>query len=797
MGWSVALSSDGNTAVAGAPFDSQGGAVYVYTRSHGAWSQQGPKLVGNGAAGAADLGTSVALSADGNTAIVGGSTDNGGSDQGVGAVWVFTRANGVWNQQGAKLVGAGAVAGSHLGYSVAVSADGNTAIAGGPGDRIGFSPDLTTGPPPIAGGAWVFTRDSSGAWHPQGNPLLGNDASGFAGQGRSVALSSDGNTALVGGDWDSNTLGASWVFTRTGSVWSQQGHKLVGTGGSGVANQGYSVALSSDGNTAIVGGPSDSANGNFEGGPGAVWIFTRTSGVWTQQGQRLVGTGADESTGLGNTAAQGYSVALSGDGNTAMAGGPDENGGFATGIGAAWVFRRGPNGLWSQQGSKLVGSGSAPDNLTDGFDEGPREGSSVALSADGTTALIGGWDDSGLDGAAWPFALPHFTFTTPTAANGGTPFNFMVSVFDANYLLLPTYSGTVHFTSTDAAAALPADSTLSSGVRSLSATLNTGGSQTITATDTANPAVTGTSGAIAVTGTVPLVPPSPVSATIAAPSFTFVYTDPRGYHDLNVVDILVNNFLDGRHACYLAYIVAQNTLILVDDGGDAGGPYAGNVALGNSAPIHNSQCSVNLVSASGSANNLTLVVSIAFTGSFAGDKILYLSAGDVAGNNSGWQPLGVVRAPGGTQTTTTAVVSMSPNRGTGLGPNPFTFNWSDTLGYQDLGVENILINSALDGRHACYLAFSRPGNVLYLEDDNGDGLLPGQSLAASGSVSNSQCTVSWASNPVSPGGNNLSLTLNIAFTAAFAGNRIVYMAARDVNEANNTDWHAMGTWTPR
>lgn len=55
LGWSVALSSDGNTAVAGAPFDRQGGAAYVYTRSHGVRAQQGPKLVGNGAAGAADL----------------------------------------------------------------------------------------------------------------------------------------------------------------------------------------------------------------------------------------------------------------------------------------------------------------------------------------------------------------------------------------------------------------------------------------------------------------------------------------------------------------------------------------------------------------------------------------------------------------------------------------------------------------------------------------------------------------------------------------------------------------------
>jgi hypothetical protein len=72
------------------------------------FTQQGPKLVGTGAVGGARQGISVSLSADGNTAIVGGPFDNL-SSLGVGAVWVFTRSNGVWSQQGPKLVGTGAV----------------------------------------------------------------------------------------------------------------------------------------------------------------------------------------------------------------------------------------------------------------------------------------------------------------------------------------------------------------------------------------------------------------------------------------------------------------------------------------------------------------------------------------------------------------------------------------------------------------------------------------------------------------------------------------------------------------
>src|ERR1700693_1749610 len=68
---------------------------------------------------------------------------------------------------------------------------------------------------------------------------------------------------------------------------TQQGPKLVGSGAIGdPIYQGLSVALSADGNTAIVGGNYDNSQ------TGAAWVYTRGSGVWTQQGLKLVGTGA-------------------------------------------------------------------------------------------------------------------------------------------------------------------------------------------------------------------------------------------------------------------------------------------------------------------------------------------------------------------------------------------------------------------------------------------------------------------------------------------------------------------------
>jgi uncharacterized protein YneR len=226
---SISVTTAGGTATSGSSF--------TVTSTPFPGTQQGNKLVGTSNSGAARQGYSVALSADGNTAIVGGDTDN--SNQ--GAVWVYTRSGSTWTQQGSKLVGTGGSNNAQQGVSVALSADGNTAMVGGYTDNSN------------QGAAWVYTRSGS-TWTQQGSKLVGTGGSSNAQQGVSVALSADGNTAMVGGYRDNGTQGAAWVYTRSGGTWTQQGNKLVGTGSSGAAQQGISVALSADGNTAIVGG---------------------------------------------------------------------------------------------------------------------------------------------------------------------------------------------------------------------------------------------------------------------------------------------------------------------------------------------------------------------------------------------------------------------------------------------------------------------------------------------------------------------------------------------------------------
>jgi FG-GAP repeat/Divergent InlB B-repeat domain len=424
LGFSVAVSSDGNTAIVGGPFDNGGaGAAWIFTRGGGTWTQQ-QKLTASDATGNAELGWSVALSADGNTAIVGGPGDNSS----IGAAWVFTRSSNTWSQQGTKLTGAtttgttcatqGVVGQAELGYSVAISRDGNTAIVGGWADNSSL------------GAAWVFSR-SNATWSPSAVKLCGSGATDTVNimQGFSVAVSDDGGTAIIGGPNDGAieitgpngkkkltdvAWGAAWVFRLNGGVWRQQGDKLVGTtAANSESQQGFAVALSGDGSTAIIGGPGEETSGTGTSGAidatgtpettvhmsdGAAWVWTRSGAQWTQQ-QKLVGASAASSN-----PGKGFSVTLGGGGNTAILGGPTDN----ANTGAAWVFVN-TSGTWKQQSAKLVGTGAVGAG---------GQASSVALSSNGTTAIIGGALDQNATGAAWVFVVQGAALTVSLTGTG-------------------------------------------------------------------------------------------------------------------------------------------------------------------------------------------------------------------------------------------------------------------------------------------------------------------------------------------------------------------------------------------
>jgi hypothetical protein len=367
QGNSVAISADGNTAIVGGNLDNGGvGAAWIYVRNNGAWVQQGSKLVGAGYVGASDQGASVAISADGNTAVVGGDADNNKQ----GAAWVYVRNGNSWVQQGGKLVGTGNIGAAQQGGAVAISSDGNTILVGGNKDYLGL------------GAVWAFTRTAN-LWSQQAElptnfPYI--DTSGF---GSAIALSANGNVAAISitGDYQGN--GGLWILTRTGTTWTKD-RQIVITNNIGTAQPGTSMAISADGNVIAFGGPGDN------GGQGAVWVYNR------QNGSNPKLPAVTDNLGAAHV---GTSIAINADGSSIMVGGVADAGS----VGAVWNYTLN-NGVYKQQGNKLVGTG-APGIAS--------IGKSVAFSANGSTVIAGGFNDNNSQGAAWVFnaLLPPTAYT--------------------------------------------------------------------------------------------------------------------------------------------------------------------------------------------------------------------------------------------------------------------------------------------------------------------------------------------------------------------------------------------------
>ncbi|MEZ5399837.1 MAG: SBBP repeat-containing protein [Bryobacteraceae bacterium] len=317
-------------------------------------------------------------------------------------------------------------------------------------------------------------------------------------------------------------------------------------------------------------------------------------------------------------------------------------------------------------------------------------------------------------------------------------------------------------------------------------------------TGTANVAFEQVTVSQAVSQTPVVQAPNPAFGTGSSQTFTFQFDDPNGASDLAVLNVLVNDFIDGRVACYLAYVPSgpsTGALFLVNDTGDAGGPFAGNLPIPSSNTISNSQCTINGAgsSATMNGNRLTLVLNMSFTGALAGNRIIYQAARDMAANNSGWVAKGVWKVPGAAPFSP-SVVSLTPARSTSSSAT-LSVVVSDTDGFADVNIINILINNFIDGRVACYLAFVRSSGQLFLVNDAGDAGGPfagGIVIPGSGTVGNSQCTINGTGSSVTGQGSNVTLNLNMNFSPSFQGDRIVWVAVRDVAE-HNSGWQAVGT----
>jgi hypothetical protein len=178
----------------------------------------------------------------------------------------------------------------------------------------------------------------------------------------------------------------------------------------------------------------------------------------------------------------------------------------------------------SSDDQAVLPAGSTLTNGTGTFSATMKTVGSQTITAFAGPSSIGGTSNS--INVTGPSAT-HFSLTAPASATVGTAFDITVTALDASNNVAASYTGTVHFTSTDAQAMLPANSTLTNGTGTFSATMKTVGSQTITATDTATVSITGSSSSINVSAStaenpVPLInqPLSPDAVVPGGPAFT-------------------------------------------------------------------------------------------------------------------------------------------------------------------------------------------------------------------------------------------------------------------------------------
>jgi len=426
--WDGAVAVDGDTVVIGAHYegsDSTGingdeanndadrsGAVYVFVRSGGSWSQQAYLKASN--TNALDqFGRSVAI--DGDTIVVGAKSEssnatgvNGDQDNNIasasGAAYVFVRSNGSWSQQAyLKASNTGFV--DQFGISVAI--DGDTVAIGAPSEdsnATGINGDQTNNLASDSGAVYVFVRNG-GSWSQQAYIKASNtDAADKFGSvvalsGDTLSVSAgfeDSNTTSVNGNDNNNDAedaGAVYVFFRSEENWSQQAYLKASNAEAGDIF-GHSIAIDED--TIVVGAHLEDSNAMGVSGDesnndaefaGAAYVFTRSGGDWSQQAYlKASNNEVDDRFGTA-VAVHGDTLVISSfEGSNATGVNGNQAINFASRSGAAYMFTRSANS-WTQQAYLKASNTGVQDQF----------GASMALAQD--TVVIGArFEDSNATG---------------------------------------------------------------------------------------------------------------------------------------------------------------------------------------------------------------------------------------------------------------------------------------------------------------------------------------------------------------------------------------------------------------
>jgi hypothetical protein len=310
---------------------------------------------------AADIGSeglfgwSVAVSDDGSTAVVNSQTNADEPDDNASAVYVLSQSGGSWERQATLVRGEGND--SLVGLSVAISGDGTTAFVSVLEEVSGESGEIT----PFR--VNVF-EESGGSWSQQAT-LVPEDNEGWF--GNALAVSADGTTVLVSNDLGFDDPDGApvevFVFQQSGGSWSQQATLDPDDGV--LETSAVSVAISSDGTSAVVGVPVDGRVSAVE--KGVAYVFSESSETWRQQATLTGDETFDPTFGI--------SVDISGDGNIVLVSAPDPTGPLGADA-KAYVFTQSDD-VWSRAATLVP-----EEDSSSGF------GWRVGLSDDGNTAIV-------------------------------------------------------------------------------------------------------------------------------------------------------------------------------------------------------------------------------------------------------------------------------------------------------------------------------------------------------------------------------------------------------------------------
>lgn len=276
----VSASGAGEVILVCSPWSQSGkGAAYIYSMVSGSWLQtkEFKATVGNTSDG---FGKSGKVSADGNTIVIGAP----GTDANDGAVYVFTKTNGVWSEA-VKIASPSPASVEAFGGSVSISSDGNTIVVGA---------DYASGELSATGAAYVFTR-ADGVWT-QKTKLCPSDLAHNDLFGHSVALSSNGTVIVVGAPYQANTQsfsGSAYIYELISGTWTLR-TKITPEPEVESGMFGYRVAISEDGSVIAV-----TRLGVISSG-GAVYFFQRSGNIWFQD-QILQPTDTEASDTFGSS----------------------------------------------------------------------------------------------------------------------------------------------------------------------------------------------------------------------------------------------------------------------------------------------------------------------------------------------------------------------------------------------------------------------------------------------------------------------------------------------------------------